>query len=462
MTLAQARSYSLLGFFAASIVVAVLGTSEGAPTVTRSDPAPLRYEHGAVTGRLESVPLGQVLAQLEEQTGLRARLIDPASESWPVSAVLQATPLERAVRKILDGFSYVLQSGPEGLEVIVLAAPRRTAATTVEGADSGSARAPAGASRSERARSPQTLDDLAPIAEHEGSPSAPAKEAGTVNPTQPQRYNEAMLHRALDALRTDQKGLHVEAMKQLATLDDPRAAEALREVVLRTAADDAEHRFQAVSALVQHAELTQFGDRASVTLLQQLARDHDGDVRGLAVEALAQKTRSEATASAGIGSRSEPGQSPPRTLDDLAPIAEQEGPPRAAARGTGNEDRAVNEPQPQRYNEALLQRALDALRTEHTGLHLEAMKQLATLSDPRATDALREAVSRMATEDSAQRFQAVSALVQHAEQTRFSDRASVALLQELARDKDVDVRSLAGEALSQMPQPAPAGTKPSP
>jgi HEAT repeat protein len=65
-------------------------------------------------------------------------------------------------------------------------------------------------------------------------------------------YQEALLQRALDALKSERQQLRTEALDQLARLLDPRATEAL----IAAANDGGELRVVAVEALTRHAATT--------------------------------------------------------------------------------------------------------------------------------------------------------------------------------------------------------------
>lgn len=140
----------------------------------------------------------------------------------------------------------------------------------------------------------------------------------------------------------------------------------------------------------------------------------------------------------------------PQTLDEFQRIAVEEAQPVGDSEEVALLDPAARIAQDQDYNEALLQRALDALGSEQQQLYPEALEQLASLKDPRASEALIEAVSRSASAAASDRFQAVAALVRHAEETQFSDAAVVSILQQLVSDSDNDVRSIASQVLAEM------------
>ena len=136
---------------------------------------------------------------------------------------------------------------------------------------------------------------------------------------------------------------------------------------------------------------------------------------------------------------------PPQTLDQFRKLAVEEAVPTL----NGETMRAD---QAEAYNEALLQRALEAIRSEHHNLHAQAMDQLASLSDARASFALMDAIARSAGVNANYRFNAVSALARYAEAGQFSDVASIDYIQQLMSDSDSDVRMIARQVIDQMKQ----------
>lgn len=106
----------------------------------------------------------------------------------------------------------------------------------------------------------------------------------------------------------------------------------------------------------------------------------------------------------------------------------------------------------QDLNDAMLQRALNALNSEHEHLYGEALSQLGGLQDPRAGSALAEVISSTPGFDTELRLRAVAALIQNAENSRFSDPTHVQLLTKLSNDIDVNIRGMAAQALQQMPK----------
>jgi hypothetical protein len=196
------------------------------------------------------------------------------------------------VQQILRGFSYALYRASHTLTLIVLSTGVKTTSSlalggTPDGSTDPTPRLPAAVPRE---RVPQSLDEFQPIAVEE--PSQEREVAGDT-PSDPAEhearddvYHEALLHRALDALKSEHKHLHGEAINHLAGLEDPRAMQTLVQVALDGGGLDARLRLQAVGALVQHAENLQFTDSVPVDVLKTLSEDTDANVRSIAQRAL--------------------------------------------------------------------------------------------------------------------------------------------------------------------------------
>jgi hypothetical protein len=140
----------------------------------------------------------------------------------------------------------------------------------------------------------------------------------------------------------------------------------------------------------------------------------------------------------------------PQSLDELMAI-----PIEAALSdedSDSNEDRdpSVRLAREQEYQEALLNRALMALRSEHRHLYEDAIDQLGVINGPRAVQALTDATGDRDDLDRSTRRRAVEALWQHATNTRFSDENSIQTLRQLFEDSDENIRNLARQALKEM------------
>ncbi|MGH8511091.1 MAG: HEAT repeat domain-containing protein [Gammaproteobacteria bacterium] len=133
----------------------------------------------------------------------------------------------------------------------------------------------------------------------------------------------------------------------------------------------------------------------------------------------------------------------PQTLDEfraLAPLADED-----TTDHSGDDDVALtDEAQPR---EAMLERALDVLKSPHRQLYAYAIDQLGMLNDQRAIDTLVKLAQQ-----GPGRYLATEALARVAAQGQFEDPNAVTVLQRLASDQDDDVRRSASQALEQMRQ----------
>lgn len=141
-------------------------------------------------------------------------------------------------------------------------------------------------------------------------------------------------------------------------------------------------------------------------------------------------------------------QSRPQHLDEFQSIGDKQANVDGQA-GDGIE-LSVKTAEGQDLNDAMLQRALNALNSGHEQLYGDALSQLGGLHDPRAGAALAEMVSSASGFGTELRLRAVAAFIQNAENSRFSDPAHVQLLTKLSNDGDVNVRGIAGQALLEM------------
>lgn len=225
--------------------------------------------------------LGRVMEEVAYRTGLHVVLSDPAIVDWPVRARAMGVPLREGIRHILDGFSYALYLDDRHHVLIILSGPPRP-----HGRGEFLADVPIRPNHATVAI-PTTLDEFRPPFTDEKPgviETRATQHPGPSDSSPPEReyHREALLLRALDALESEHKQLHVEAIDQLAGLQDPRATEALIE-----AASSGVHRLQAVGALAQHAAYQQDADVTSLIALEGFAEDNNPDVRDLARQVLA-------------------------------------------------------------------------------------------------------------------------------------------------------------------------------
>lgn len=142
----------------------------------------------------------------------------------------------------------------------------------------------------------------------------------------------------------------------------------------------------------------------------------------------------------------------PESLEEFEPMEE----PFTAGDEGEDTDRASSADDAA-YNEALLQRALNALGSEHKHLHPYAIEQLADLKDPRATQALIDVALNGAEQTPQVHRRAVAALSQRVEQLGSADTASTNALKQLVQDSDQEVRDIASQALQAISAAAATG-----
>ena len=199
--------------------------------------------------QVDAAPLRDVAAAFERRTTVTFRLVEPALGDFPVVADVVAQPIEPAVRALLRGFSYVIDEGPRGPVVMVMARAgevARPAAAPAAPAETP-ARAPGG-------------DDLA------------------------RRYHAARVTQVL-AMRAGPLGdPGDEGLNELVGVADGRASAA---IVTETRADRLAGRVESVRRLWRHAAELRFADHALMRALEDLAYDPDEAVASVARSALA-------------------------------------------------------------------------------------------------------------------------------------------------------------------------------
>jgi hypothetical protein len=247
----------------------------------------LRYENGLIDASIDSAPLGKVLHEIARKTGMQIHLADPVIANWPVLTSVKGIPLVEGVKRILEGFSYMLYPAANGPVVIVLSTQPDPAKMGVKA--TAAALKPASLAQPHyaiSAEAPQSLDEFQPVAVGDAFFGADGEQE--LSPEEQlavvQEHDKAILKRALDALNSDYKHLYAEAINQIVGMDDPRATQALVEAA--NTGLDAKSRAQAVEALWQHAAHLQFADATSITALKQLAGDNDAHVSKVARRAL--------------------------------------------------------------------------------------------------------------------------------------------------------------------------------
>jgi hypothetical protein len=247
----------------------------------------IRYENGLIDARIDNAPIGEVLREIALKTGMQIRLTDPVIANWPVSASLKGISVAEGTKRILEGFSYVLYPAVNVPVVIVLSTPPDPAKggvkTTAAALNSVPLAQPHDAISEE---APKSLDEFQPIAVGDAFFGADGEqELGQEERLAlVQEYNEALLKRALDVLKSDYKHLQAEAIKQLVGMNDPRVTQLLVEAA--STGLDEKSRAQAVETLWRHAAHLRFADATLVTAIEQLAEDSDANVSKVAHNAL--------------------------------------------------------------------------------------------------------------------------------------------------------------------------------
>ncbi|MGH8534106.1 MAG: HEAT repeat domain-containing protein [Gammaproteobacteria bacterium] len=257
-------------------------------------PTPLiEHRDGVIVANVSGVPLGKMLEELEHKAGLQAK-ISESLVNLPVFAILRRASLKETLTTILDGLSYVIYPAKSGLVVVVLSTPpkeerrhgrsrSRPIVTQLPGNGGITQKANALETVTDRENGakPQTLDEFRPISMEMLTATSGIESGNDTDASgqllMQQRYQEARLDRALDALGSEHKPLYKEALNDLIGIDDPRATKAIVDAALTPT--EWISRISAVETLSQHALNLQFSDRASVNALRQLVEDGDVEVR---------------------------------------------------------------------------------------------------------------------------------------------------------------------------------------
>lgn len=247
---------------------------------------------GLIDARMREIKLGQLLDALEARLGLRSKLNDPSMADLPISVDLRAVPLEHALPIILKGFSYAIYPAEGTLAVSVLSTPPKSHGKNrqITASPRESVELASGEALEPQEGEPTSLDEFQAIAPEEGSaPMLDLSEEGSNNPSSDpeshQRYREAVVDRALAALASGPHHLKQEAINQLASLEDPKATDALLQAVNGNVGLDAALRVEAIAALGQNAADAGFNNDA-VDTLKRLAQGSDAQLSAVAKEAL--------------------------------------------------------------------------------------------------------------------------------------------------------------------------------
>lgn len=260
------------------------------------------HENGLVDVDINEVPLGTILDQFKAQFGIRVKLHDPSMAYSPVSIALKGSALEEAIKAVLKRVSYVLYPEGNSFVLIVLSTDQDTTRThgrvTYEPEPTAHPATLSDITEDgefvdtftgyKATWMPKSLDEFQPITMEGFSSGHTVEGQEGTDPSEQleaeQKYEEALIQRALAAINSQYEHLHEEATNQLIGVNDPRATEILVDAS-RTATDSIS-RAQAVDALRRHAENLQLTDVTSIDALKQLAEDRDLNVSNIARQAL--------------------------------------------------------------------------------------------------------------------------------------------------------------------------------
>jgi hypothetical protein len=282
-------------------------------TLAKDNPAipdrpSIRYDRGLIDAQTDNVPVGRVLSELARQSGVQVSFTDPAIAQWPVSISVEGLPLVEGIKGVLNGFSYAIYRVADTSRVIVLSTQPDPTRTGIKTASTERRRGSATAAPDKRSPTtqdpaaaplipmrgegvPPSLDAFQPNARGDESLGSIAEVGRQVDPAtelaKQQEHKEALLRRALDALSSEHKPMHAEAIDQLVGMEDPRATQALVEVASNSGtAADVKSRVQAVEALWRHAADLRFSDEVSANALRQFAEDSNSQVAKIARRAV--------------------------------------------------------------------------------------------------------------------------------------------------------------------------------
>lgn len=264
----------------------------GVNNTTTSTLTSVHYENGLFYADIKNVPLGKILNELKAKSGMKIILNDPIIANKPKSAKLEGSSIEDSIKSILKGFSYVLYQSNSSMVAIVLSS--HGASNPIATARSGNTLcsqeniAPESHVHGRNDDVPQSLDQFQTIAIEESLLKKDSGHRGEIDSSKQlaikQEHDEALLNRAIQALNSEHKQLHEEAVHQLANINDARATEVLVEATRPDAHEVS--RAIAVDALWQHAVNLQFSDETSINALEQLVGDSDESVNSIALRAL--------------------------------------------------------------------------------------------------------------------------------------------------------------------------------
>lgn len=281
----------------------------------------LRAAGGRVDACISELPLAQVLRALAAKIGITVTLNDPTTAERPVSIELRSASIPEALVAILDGYSYtvspaadtwtvtILSTMPRARSVrppcahaelrhvvavngSVIAKPDFLTAVGTADVDEPLVEIPTSLDEFEPLN---VEDDLADVDSEDdaGQDLTARSEKEQRSSERQQRYHDAVLNRALNALRSPNQNLRLEALNALGGLEDDRVADVLVEAANDRSNGSATLRAEAVSALYRNTAELGFANGRAVDTLKQLAKDADDRIRGIAQSALRDMARYE-------------------------------------------------------------------------------------------------------------------------------------------------------------------------
>lgn len=269
--------------------------------------ADLNLKEGLVLGdrggvlELEArdVSLGMLLGELASKGPVQTKLTAPSLASCSVNVKYQQVgSLREVIESLLEGFSYTLHAATSGTLTLTVLSPcppvrvtatsavARTASALPQRAEPLEAPAPAdddGPAEGE----PRSLDEFEPLTVEEparddddddedgNAPSRETEEQESV-------YQDAVIGRALEVLRSSHRHLKSEAIKSLSGVLKPEVTQVLIEAASGKLDLTAEARAEAVAALWQSATRPDFPTPTVSSALKHLAEDVDPAVSSVA------------------------------------------------------------------------------------------------------------------------------------------------------------------------------------
>lgn len=201
------------------------------------------------------------------------------------------------------------------------------------------------------------------------------------------------------------------------------------------------------------------GDSGTLTLTILAACPPARSDHSASLQPTAKNVIADASPQVPADENAQPEEGAPLTLDEFEPLSVAE------PSHDGEEGQAVADPSEQEvhaYQDAVISRAFKALHSPHHHLKEEAVGSLAGISNPEVAHVLIEAASGKLDLDTEARTNAVAALWQNTTGTGSPDAAAVGALQQLAKDADPEISSIATNALIDLQQRAVVSAAPVP